>query len=76
MKITDIKALGLRHSTPEGGWSNEIKEEDCVHTLIAVKTDEGLTGMGSVFSNDGLVKAALKVMQDLYLGENAWSPNG
>lgn len=74
MKIKEIKALGLRYGTPEGGWSNELTQEDCVHTLIAVSTDEGLTGLGSVFSNDELVKSSLEVMKDLYLGENALEP--
>jgi D-galactarolactone cycloisomerase len=74
MKIKEIKALGLRHGTPEGGWSNELTQEDCVHTLIAVSTDDGLTGFGSVFTNDDLVKSALEVMKDLYLGENALEP--
>ena len=32
---------------PEGGWSEELRPEDCVHTLIVVLTDEGLTGLGS-----------------------------
>jgi len=74
MKIKEIKALGLRHGTPEGGWSNELTQEDCVHTLIAVLTDEGLTGFGSASTNDDLVKSALEVMKDLYLGENALEP--
>jgi D-galactarolactone cycloisomerase len=52
MKITQIRAAGLRNGTPEGGWSQEIRPDDCVHTLIAVFTDEGLTGWGSVFTND------------------------
>lgn len=74
MKITKISAAGLRGATPEGGWSTEIKPEDCVHTLVAVFTDEGLTGWGSVFTNDGLVQAALKVLEPLYLGENPLEP--
>ena len=74
MKIVQIKAAGLRGSTPEGGWSNEIKPEDCVHTLVAVYTDEGVTGWGSVFSNDGLVLAALKVLEPLFTGENPLEP--
>ena len=74
MQIKEIKALGLRRGTPEGGWSNELTQEDCVHTLIAVFTDEGLTGLGSVFTNDDLVKSALEVMKDLYEGENALEP--
>ena len=49
MKIREITAVGLFGATPEGGWSNELRPEDCVHTLIAVRTDEGLVGLGSVF---------------------------
>jgi len=74
MKIRDIRAYGLRGGTPEGGWSNELRLEDCVHTLVVVRADEGLTGVGSVFSNDGLVKAALAVLVPLYRGENALEP--
>jgi len=69
-----VRAAGLRGATPEGGWANEIRPEDCVHTLVVVDTDEGLTGIGSVFSNDDLVKAALKTLEPYYLGENALEP--
>ena len=48
MNIRDIRAVGLRGATPEGGWSNEIQPDDCVHTLIAVLTDQGLIGYGSL----------------------------
>ncbi len=74
MKIREIRAVGLRGATPEGGWSDEIEQEDCVHTLIAVFTDEDLIGLGSVFTNDGLVRAALSVLEPLYRGENALEP--
>jgi len=74
MKITEIKCAGLRNATPEGGWSNELRPEDCVHTLVVVHTDEGLTGLGSVFTNDELVRAALQVLEPLYRGENPLEP--
>src|SRR5713226_9957761 len=74
MKIREIRCAGLRGATPEGGWSNELRPEDCVHTLVAVHTDEGLVGLGSVFTNDALVRAALAVMEPLYRGENALEP--
>jgi L-alanine-DL-glutamate epimerase-like enolase superfamily enzyme len=74
MKIREIRCAGLRGATPEGGWSNELRPEDCVHTLIAVLTDEGLVGLGSVFTNDALVRAALAVLEPLYRGENALEP--
>lgn len=74
MKIREIKCAGLRGATPEGGWSNELRPEDCVHTLVAVHTDQGHVGLGSVFSNDQLVRAALAVLEPLYRGENALEP--
>ena len=74
MKIREIRCAGLRGATPEGGWSNEIRPDDCVHTLVAVHTDEGLVGLGSVFTNDQLVRAALAVLEPLYRGENALEP--
>ena len=74
MKITDIRCAGLRGATPEGGWSNELRPEDCVHTLIAVHTDTGMVGLGSVFTNDDLVRASLALLQPLYVGESALEP--
>ncbi|MBS1851551.1 MAG: mandelate racemase/muconate lactonizing enzyme family protein [Acidobacteria bacterium] len=74
MKITRIQAAGLRGATPEGGWANEIKQDDCIHTLVAVYTDEGVTGWGSAFTNDALVLGALKVLEPLFLGENPLEP--
>jgi D-galactarolactone cycloisomerase len=74
MKITKITAAGLRGGTPEGGWAAEIKPQDCVHTLVAVFTDEGTTGWGSVFTNDALVQAALHLLEPLYAGENPLEP--
>jgi L-alanine-DL-glutamate epimerase-like enolase superfamily enzyme len=74
VRIHDIQAIGLAGATPKGGWSEELRPEYTVHTIIIVRTDEGLTGTGSVFTNAGLVRAALAVMEPLYRGENALEP--
>ena len=74
MRIREVRALGLRGGTPEGGWSNELRPDDCVHTLIAVITDEGVVGWGSVFTSDHLVHGALRVLERLYEGETALEP--
>jgi len=74
LRIESIRAIGLRGATPEGGWSNELRPEDCVQTLVFVRTDAGLIGYGSSFTNDGLVRSALSVLQPLYIGENALEP--
>ena len=72
--IRSIVAAPLMGESPKGGWSAEIKPEDSVHTLIAVHTDAAITGYGSVFTNGGLVEAALRVLEPLYKGENALEP--
>jgi L-alanine-DL-glutamate epimerase-like enolase superfamily enzyme len=74
IKIREIRAVGLRGATPEGGWSNEIEPDDCVHTLVAVRTDQGLTGYGSVYTSDHLVRGALQALEPLYRGESALEP--
>src|SRR6266498_6053276 len=74
MKIRSIRCAGLRGATPEGGWSHELKPDDCVHTLVTVQTDEGLTGVGSVFTSDHLVRGALQLLEPFLLGEHALEP--
>ena len=74
MKIVEVRSAGLRFGTPQGGWANEIRPNDCIHTLVAVFTDEGVTGWGSVFTNDQLVRGALHVLEPLFLGENPLEP--
>jgi len=75
MKIVAVNAVGLRGHTPEGGWASDLNpKDDVVHTLIAVHTDEGVIGYGSVFTNDRLVKAALLIMAPYFIGENALEP--
>ena len=42
MKITEVTAAGLQGGTLAEGWTNDIKPSDCVHTLVEVKSDEGV----------------------------------
>ncbi|MGI8406600.1 MAG: mandelate racemase/muconate lactonizing enzyme family protein [Thermomicrobiales bacterium] len=74
VRIRDVQAIGLRGATPEGGWSNELTPETCVHTLIAVTTDSGLTGWGSVFTSADLVRASLAILAPLCIGKHALEP--
>ena len=74
MKIVEVQTAGLRDGTPEGGWARESQPDDCVHTLIALLTNEGVTGWGSVFTNDQLVGGALTVLEPLYRSENPVEP--
>jgi L-alanine-DL-glutamate epimerase-like enolase superfamily enzyme len=70
MKITEITTCGLRGATPEGGWTNELRPDDIVHTLVAVHTDEGVVGIGSAFTTLALVEAALDVLRIHVIGRD------
>ena len=74
VRIRSIVAVPLFGDSPKGGWSAEIKPEDSIHALVAVHTDAGITGYGSVFTDGRLVQAALQVLEPLFLGENALEP--
>ncbi|MCO4053229.1 MAG: mandelate racemase/muconate lactonizing enzyme family protein [Bosea sp.] len=74
VKITKIVAAPLFGESPKGGWSNEIRPEDSIHALIAVQTDCGMTGFGSVFTDGRLAQAGLEVLKPLIIGENALEP--
>lgn len=74
IRITRVTCAPLLGESPKGGWSAEIAPEDSIHALIAVHTDSGLIGHGSVFSDGRLVQAALHVLEPLYAGESALEP--
>jgi D-galactarolactone cycloisomerase len=74
MKITDVQITGLAGGTVEGGWADELKPEDDVHTIVEVRTDEGLGGVGSVFTSKALVQGAVKLLWPLLNGERADEP--
>ncbi|WP_410534707.1 mandelate racemase/muconate lactonizing enzyme family protein [Streptomyces sp. KL2] len=70
MRITRVETCGLRGATPEGGWSNELRPDDVVHTLVAVHTDEGVTGIGSAFTTENLVRGAIELLLPHLLGQD------
>ena len=53
MKIQEIRLLPLRGATPDGGWDEALlKDETNLHTLVEVVSDEGVNGLGSVFTSE------------------------
>ena len=74
IRIRAITSVPLVGESPKGGWSAEIKPEDSIHALLAVHTDAGITGFGSVFTDGRMVQAALEVLKPLFIGENALEP--
>src|SRR4051812_42617800 len=74
IKIRSIHAAPLLGESPKGGWSAEIKPEDSIHAIIAVHTDAGITGYGSVFTDGRLAQAGVEVLEPLWRGETALEP--
>ena len=59
MKIKDVRLIPLVGSTPDGGWQEGDAPEDNIHTLVEVITDEGVVGLGSIFTSAMLSQGAL-----------------
>lgn len=75
MKIKDIRLLPLYGATPDGGWDEKLlKDETNLHTLVEVNTDQGVTGLGSVFTSETLVRGAVEVLKPFLIGASALDP--
>jgi L-alanine-DL-glutamate epimerase-like enolase superfamily enzyme len=74
MKLVDVRLTGLCGVTVEGGWAEELKPEDNLHTIVEVVTDEGLIGVGSAMTSVALVHGAVKLIRPLLIGERADEP--
>ena len=74
MRVTEVQVIPLSGATPEGGWDTELAADDNVHCLIELVTDEGLSGLGSVFTSGSLVEGALEVLRPLLIGASALDP--
>ena len=76
MKIQDIRLLPLRGATPDGGWDERfLDEENNLHTLIEIVTDEGGSGVGSVFTSAKLIEGSLNVIRPFLIGASAIDPS-
>jgi L-alanine-DL-glutamate epimerase-like enolase superfamily enzyme len=74
MQITDIRLTGLSGGTVEGGWADELKPEDDLHTVVEILTDEALVGVGSAMTSKALVEASVHLLRPLLVGERADEP--
>ena len=75
MKIVAINVLPLRGETPDGGWDEKfVDKEYNLHTLVEVLTDEGVTGVGSVYTSAKLIEGAIDVFRPFLIGASAIDP--
>lgn len=74
MKIIAIRAIPLKGWTDDTGWDFKFDPTENLHTLIEIKTDEGFTGIGSIYTSQALVEASLRLLKPFLMGENALEP--
>ena len=74
MKIEQIRILPLVLDPPAGGWPSGQLPARNEYTLVEVLTDEGVCGLGSVYTSGKLVEASLALLEPLWLGETAIEP--
>lgn len=74
MKICEVEICPLTGATVDGGWPQGHEPQENLHTLLLVRTDEGLVGHGSCFTSGKLVTGAVELLWPLLRGESAVEP--
>src|SRR5687767_197563 len=74
MKIREIRSIPLMGRTPQGGWDHDVDPDENLHTLVHVLTDEGVDGIGSVYTSQALVEGGLKLVRPWCIGDSAIEP--
>jgi L-alanine-DL-glutamate epimerase-like enolase superfamily enzyme len=69
MKITEVRTIPLSGGTHDTGWPGGKAPDEQMNTLVEVRTDEGLAGIGSCFTSQPLVEAALQLLRPMLIGE-------
>jgi len=74
LKIVEIDVCPLTGATVDGGWPQGHAPQEDLHTLIAIRTDAGLTGYGSCFTSGRLVSGSVQLLWPLLKGQSAVEP--
>jgi len=74
MKITEVRTMALRGATHDTGWPGGTDPNEQMNTLLEVKTDEGLSGIGSCFNSAALIEASLALLKPHLIGETGLEP--
>ncbi|HCK53174.1 MAG TPA: mandelate racemase [Planctomycetaceae bacterium] len=74
MRIVELELTALTGATVDGGWPQDLAAEENLHTLVRLKSEDGLVGMGSCFTSGKLVEGAVELLWPLLKGESAVEP--
>jgi L-alanine-DL-glutamate epimerase-like enolase superfamily enzyme len=72
MPIRDVRTIPLRGATHDTGWPGGTDPDEQMNTLVEVVTDEGISGIGSCFTKQHFVEAALRELRPLLTGETVF----
>jgi D-galactarolactone cycloisomerase len=74
MKIAELEVISLTGATVDGGWPQGHEPQENLHTLIQVRTTDGLYGWGSCFTSGALIEGAVALLWPLLRHESAVEP--
>jgi len=74
LKIDAVEVYPLTGATVDGGWPQGHEPQENLHTLLIVRTDSELFGLGSCFTSGKLVVGAIELLWPLLKGESALEP--
>jgi L-alanine-DL-glutamate epimerase-like enolase superfamily enzyme len=74
MKIVAIDVCPLSGATVDGGWPQGHEPAENLHTLLIVRTDEGIAGNGSCYTSGKLVVGAIELLWPMLRGQSGVEP--
>jgi D-galactarolactone cycloisomerase len=72
--ITALDVCPLTGATVDGGWPQGHEPQENLHTLLILRTDDGLVGYGSCYTSGRLVAGAVELLWPLLRGQSAVEP--
>ena len=72
MRITDVRTIPLRGATHDTGWPGGTDPNEQMNTLLEIKSDGGLSGIGSCFTSLPFVEASLTLLKPWLIGETVF----
>ena len=74
MNITEIRAISLGGATEDHGWPGGTDPSVAYNTLVEVRSDSGVSGIGSCYTTRALVEGSLALLRPHLIGETGLEP--
>ena len=75
MKITEVVTIALGGATHDHGWPGGTDPNVQYNTLVEVRSEDGLSGIGSCYTTRALVEGSLELLRPHLIGENGLEPD-